>query len=314
MTPGQDGFLVDPEPGSIAWGCCEIVKDFDRSQRMGLGAQGKALHQFSWANIANQTAEIYYEQLSLLGTPLSRRKDAGCPLACFLMGNSRDAMGVFSEDIIADRGMSLHKLIRLLVTSCGSDASLTCMGSEFGFPDSFDARNHMQGPTSRIRYEDADEKGLRWKHLEFFEACMNRIAALLKWNSVPNVDVLVQDDNIKVLAFARGKCLFAFNFHPCNEVQRYKIRYPAGSSGTELVAVLDSDDARFNGKNRGVTSVVVEKDKYVTLSLAPRTAVVLATKDAARDLPGDQVLSIANVDDFIDYMPPAKAFCPPPRG
>eukprot|EP00746_Dinoflagellata_sp_MGD_P019845 gnl/MRDRNA2_/MRDRNA2_146145_c0_seq1.p1 gnl/MRDRNA2_/MRDRNA2_146145_c0~~gnl/MRDRNA2_/MRDRNA2_146145_c0_seq1.p1 ORF type:complete len:212 (-),score=52.11 gnl/MRDRNA2_/MRDRNA2_146145_c0_seq1:38-673(-) len=210
--------------------------------------------------------------------------------------------------------MNLLKLMRLLVTSFGNDASLTCMGSEFGFPDSYDARKNVNDSNSRIRYEEADEKGLRYKHIELWEACVNRVAKYLKWGSSSDVEVLVQDDNAKVLAYSRGQCLFAFNFHPANEQAKYKIRYPGGSTGTELMAVLDSDDPRFNGKSRGATSVVVEKDKYVTLSLAPRTAVVLTSKDAAgvKDLSEDKVLSVATIDDFVDLLN-NKTFAPPAR-
>jgi 1,4-alpha-glucan branching enzyme/glycosyltransferase involved in cell wall biosynthesis len=315
VTPGQDGFLVDPEPGSISWGCCEILNDFERAQRMGKGAQGKALHQFSWYNIACQTHDLYYEQLGLLGTPFNSRPDTGCPLSAHLLGNCRHQMGVFCDDIIADRGINLLKLTRLLVTSFGNDASLTCMGSEFGFPDSLDARLHTSDSNSRIRYEEADEKGLRYKHIELWEACINRVSKLLKWHTTSDVEVLVQDDNAKVLAYSRGPCLFAFNFHPANEQAKYKIRFPGGSTGTELMAVLDSDDPRFNGKSRGATSVKVEKDKYVTLDLAPRTAVVLASKDApgVSDLPGDKVLSVATIDDFVDLLESTKKYSPPAR-
>jgi 1,4-alpha-glucan branching enzyme/glycosyltransferase involved in cell wall biosynthesis len=298
VTPGQDGFLVDPQPNSIAWGCCEILKDFEQTKRMGIGAQGKAQTQFSWLNIASQTHDIYYEQLSLLGTPACRRADAGCPLGAFLLGSCRDGLGVFDKSIAADRGLALHKLIRLLVTSFG-DATLTCMGSEFGSPDSFDARSHITGLRSHIKYGDADEKGLRYKHLELFEACMNRTANFLKWNLVPEVNVLVQDDDRKVLAFARGRCLFAFNFHPCNAADHYKIRYPGCPK--DLQVVLNTDDVRFNGKSKGVTKVVVNQS-LVTLCLPARTAMVLTSAEAAKSMQGDKVLSVSNVDFFIDLV------------
>lgn len=32
VTPNVDGFLVDPEPNSIAWGCCEALKNFEHTR------------------------------------------------------------------------------------------------------------------------------------------------------------------------------------------------------------------------------------------------------------------------------------------
>jgi hypothetical protein len=299
VTPHQDGFLVDPEPGSIAWGCCEILNDFDRTKRMGAGAQSKALFQFNWHNIASQTQDLYYEQLGMLGAPMSRRIETGCPLSAFLLGGCRGQMGVFAEN--PDRGINLHKLLRLLVTTFG-DACLTSMGSEFGHPDTFDAR---LGNGGYVKYEDADNTGLRWKHLEMWEACMNRVAMLLKWHAEPDFVVLVQDEGHKVLALEKAKCLFAFNFHPCEQVMK-DIKYPAGSSGTEVAVVLDSDEQRFNGQGRGAATVKVEEDKYVSLTLPPRTAVVLASKEAAKALQGDRVLALSKgfegADKFIEDL------------
>jgi len=211
-------------------------------------------------------------------------------------------MDVSSSDIIADRGINLHKLTRLLVT-CFGDASLAVMGSEFGHSDTFDARYADQWTQKPlVRWEDADNKSLKWKHLEMWEAHMNRVSMLLKLHTEPIFDVLVQDDKAKVLALEKAKCLFAFNFHPSDEVSRYRIKYPGASSGTEVVVALDSNDPRFNGNGTGVTTVEVEKDKYVALTLPPRTAVVLASKEAAKALEVDRVLAISSVDDFVDYL------------
>lgn len=53
----------DPEPGSIAWGCCEILKNFEHSRWMGSRGRVTAAFSFSWDSIAKQTAEVYFEQV-----------------------------------------------------------------------------------------------------------------------------------------------------------------------------------------------------------------------------------------------------------
>lgn len=52
----------DPTPGSIAWGCCEILKNFEHARWMGSRGRVTAAFSFSWDSIAQQTREIYYEQ------------------------------------------------------------------------------------------------------------------------------------------------------------------------------------------------------------------------------------------------------------
>lgn len=54
--------MQDPEPGSIAWGCCEILKNFEHARWMGSRGRVTAAFSFSWDSIAKQTREIYYEQ------------------------------------------------------------------------------------------------------------------------------------------------------------------------------------------------------------------------------------------------------------
>ena len=39
-----------------------------------------------------------------------------------------------SQSVVIDRGMALHKMIRLMTVSTGGDAYLNFMGNEFGHP------------------------------------------------------------------------------------------------------------------------------------------------------------------------------------
>ena len=43
-----------------------------------------------------------------------------------------------SENIVIDRGMALHKMIRLMTISTGGEAYLNFMGNEFGHPEWID--------------------------------------------------------------------------------------------------------------------------------------------------------------------------------
>merc|ERR1719161_2939668 len=52
VKPDRDGWLVDPNPDSIAWGITKICQNFEHARWMGQTAKRKALDEFNWAHIA----------------------------------------------------------------------------------------------------------------------------------------------------------------------------------------------------------------------------------------------------------------------
>jgi glycosyltransferase involved in cell wall biosynthesis len=60
---GEDGLIVEPNPGAIAWGVCEFFKNFDHARWAGSRGRVKAAYGFSWDHIAWQTEQAYHEIL-----------------------------------------------------------------------------------------------------------------------------------------------------------------------------------------------------------------------------------------------------------
>lgn len=310
VLPDKDGYLVDPEPGSIAWGVCKICENFTHAKWMGSRAQAKALREFNWSFIARQTEKIYYEQMCLHEAPFRQCSLAGAPLAAKLLGPHRDRMGVLDDDILVARGMSMLKQLRLLVASLGSNATLTWMGSEFGQPDAFDMpRASNSYSSSCARFDLADDKGLKFKHLEMFEMHVNCTESILKWLALPSANILVQDEEAKVLVYSRSSCLFAFNFHPSISQSSYSIAIPSTLGVAEdLIVVLDTEDARFGGCAR--PNVVSEMDKTLlrldrgtlSIKLSPRQAIVLAPSSCLSALKVEKALALQTVDEFVDLL------------
>ena len=92
---------------------------------------------------------------------------------------------------------------------------------------------------------------------------------------------LVANEPDKVLAFKRGKYLFAFNFNPTKSFEGYGILVPPA---TEWKHLFDTDEVRFGGQGRigrGAKygpALVPWRDELVQqirLYLPARTAVVL---------------------------------------
>ena len=71
-----------------------------------------------------------------------------------------------------DRGMAIHKLIRLLTIGLGGEAYLNFMGNEFGHPEWIDfprEGNHFSYHYCRRQWNLNDDPNLRFKFLRAFD-------------------------------------------------------------------------------------------------------------------------------------------------
>ena len=83
------------------------------------------------------------------------------------------------ENLVIDRGMALHKMIRLLTLSLGGEGYLTFMGNEFGHPEWIDfprAGNGWSYQYCRRQWSLADDPTLRYGALDAFDAAMIALA------------------------------------------------------------------------------------------------------------------------------------------
>eukprot|EP00931_Biecheleriopsis_adriatica_P014933 TRINITY_DN11708_c0_g2_i1.p1 TRINITY_DN11708_c0_g2~~TRINITY_DN11708_c0_g2_i1.p1 ORF type:complete len:2023 (-),score=410.01 TRINITY_DN11708_c0_g2_i1:153-6221(-) len=288
VKPGEDGFLVSPDSGSVAWGCRKILEDFEHAKWMGQNAQAKALREFSWEHIAQQTEQVYYNLLNQEGLPRSRERDVGYSLSTRMLREHCFNMHSNNNDPVVMRGISLLKLIKLLVASAAGDAVMTWMGTEFGQVGDVDMprpANGFNDECARVKYELADDANLKFHLIEAFEAQLNCMAGKYQWLSFPSLEVLVQCENDKVIAFARGGCVFAFNFHTTKEHKQYTIKVPPRFTTGSLSCILTTDEQKFGGTTaeHGSKGGLVTKG-LLQVSLPPRTACVLAL-DAVRPGP-----------------------------
>ena len=158
------------------------------------------------------------------------------------------AMNKGSENGIVDRGIALHKLIRLVTAATAGDGYLTFMGNEFGHPEWIDFPREGNGWSfkyARRQWSLVDNELLRYGCLNQFDAEM--VHLLRKEGCLEaRPEILVADEEKKILIFKRKNCIFALNFSPSGSFADYGFSAPAGS----YVSVLDSDQSRFNGFSR----------------------------------------------------------------
>ena len=158
------------------------------------------------------------------------------------------SMNTESRSDIIDRGMALHKMIRLVTMATAGDGYLNFMGNEFGHPEWIDFPREGNGWSykyARRQWSLAEPDYLRYKFLLNFDNAMIRLGkseAIL----TDRPELLVQDEEKKILVFKRINCIFAFNFNPCLSFSDYGFSAPSG----KYRVVLDSDEAEFDGFSR----------------------------------------------------------------
>lgn len=91
-----------------------------------------------------------------------------------------------------DRGMALHKMIRLLTYGLGGEGWLNFMGNEFGHPEWLDfprAGNNDSYHYARRQYNLVADDLLRYKFLNRFDASMNALEEKYHWLSCVQVKI-----------------------------------------------------------------------------------------------------------------------------
>ena len=164
------------------------------------------------------------------------------------------------QNLVVDRGIALHKMIRLLTAATAGDGYLNFMGNEFGHPEWIDFPREGNGWSyahARRQWSLAEPDYLRYKYLRDFDKAMIRY---IKRNGTLSGRpvLLVADEEKKILIFSRKNSIFAFNFHPTGSFADYGFSAPAGT----YRLVMSSDEQRFDGFDRlrvGETHVSVHE-------------------------------------------------------
>ena len=153
-----------------------------------------------------------------------------------------------SGSAIVDRGVALHKMIRLVTLATAGDGYLNFMGNEFGHPEWIDFPREGNGWSfkyARRQWSLPDNPELRYGGLEAFDAAMIRFVRLHGTLSA-ELHQLYVDEERKVLIFERGNSIFAFNFNPVASFENFTFR----ASDGEYAMAFNSDERRFGGFSR----------------------------------------------------------------
>ncbi|KAF4203656.1 hypothetical protein CNMCM8927_008514 [Aspergillus lentulus] len=186
-----------------------------------------------------------------------------------------------------ERGMALHKMIRLVTHGLGGEGYLNFEGNEFGHPEWLDfprAGNNNSFWYARRQLNLTEDHLLRYKFLNEFDRGMQLTEEKYGWLHSPQAYVSLKHEVDKVLAFERAGLLWIFNFHPTESFTDYRVGVE--QAGTYRI-VLDTDDPEFGGFGRNLKETRFfttdmpwnGRSNYLQVYLPTRTALVLALEE-----------------------------------
>ena len=192
---------------------------------------------------------------------------------------------------MVDRGIALHKMIRLITASTINGGYLTFMGNEFGHPEWIDFPREGNGWSykyARRQWSLVDNQNYFFADLNRFDAAMvellrNNLHMVKDENGthLPWVYTLWDNEGDQVVAYRRDKLVFVFNWNGQKSFSDYGILTAEG----KYRVVLNTDAKEFAGFGLSDDSIehftqpdpLYKKDHkgWLKLYLPARSAVVL---------------------------------------
>jgi len=150
------------------------------------------------------------------------------------------------ENSTVNRGIALHKMIRLCTLGTINGGYLNFMGNEFGHPEWIDFPREGNGWSykyARRQWHLVDDKSLCFHYLGDFDAAMLKVLKKHRSFEKQNVIEIWHNDGDQVFAFRRGDLYFFFNFSPVNSYTGYGFMVEQGA----YEYILNTDNVDFGG-------------------------------------------------------------------
>ena len=150
------------------------------------------------------------------------------------------------DNATVERGIALHKMIRLATCSTINGGYLNFMGNEWGHPEWIDFPREGNGWSykyARRQWDLLDRKDLKYQFLNTFDSDMLHLIGSENNFQRSPIEKLWEKDDDQILAYKRGDLVFIFNFNPTQSFADYGILAPKGNY-TELFC---TDDTQYGG-------------------------------------------------------------------
>jgi len=253
-----------------------------------------------WIKIIKELRDEDWKPSSILWELTNRRRDEKTISYCeshdqALVGDKTIIFRLIDSDMYwhfkkgdensnVNRGIALHKMIRLATLSTINGGYLNFMGNEFGHPEWVDFPREGNGWSykyARRQWNLVDNKDLCYHYLGDFDQAMIKLLKKHKSYEKQAVVEIWHNDGDQVLAFRRGDLLFFFNFSPFSSYCDYGFMVETGA----YEYLLNTDDPAFGGNgfndDKLIHYTVYDRDLardnkgWLKLYLPTRTACVL---------------------------------------
>ena len=155
-------------------------------------------------------------------------------------------MDKIDPDLKTERGIALHKLIRLMTSGLHGGGYLNFMGNEFGHPEWIDfprEGNNWSFKHARRQWNLRDNGFLKYQWLGDFDTALMKVIRQIDNPGIQHLTVRQYDHTV---SFMHGDFLFVINFSPDKSHSDYAVPAEAGS----YKLALSSDDKNFGGQER----------------------------------------------------------------
>ena len=183
-----------------------------------------------------------------------------------------------------ERGMALHKMIRLVTATTINGGYLNFMGNEFGHPEWIDFPREGNGWShkyARRQWNLVDNEHLKYRFLGRFDNAMLKLMCSAGNFQSSSLNKIWDNDKDQILAYMRDDLVFVFNFNPLKSFTDYGFLTPSG----KYKVVLNTDDKQFGGNGLNDDTIEhlthadplykEERKEWLKLYLPARSALVL---------------------------------------
>ena len=171
-----------------------------------------------------------------------------------------DKMGIAVKSLVIDRGMALHKMIRLVTIATSGNGYLCFMGNEFGHPEWIDfprEGNNWSYKYARRQWSLLENRELKFCFLSEFDRAMLSLVDNIDFFRHP-AELIYEKREQQILAFRRYELIFVFNFSPDQSYTDFGIRTGPG----KFRIALNTDSPEYGG-----FGLIDESLDYFTCSL-----------------------------------------------
>lgn len=185
------------------------------------------------------------------------------------------------ETFMVNRGIALHKMIRLITASTINGGYLNFMGNEFGHPEWIDFPREGNGWSykyARRQWELVDNEKLLYHDLNEFDKAMVALIENEKKFNESSIEKVWDNEGDQLVAYKRKDLLFVFNFNGQKSFTDYGILVKKGA----YKVVLNTDSKAFGGFGFSDDSVThytqpshLKNKEWLKLYIPSRSALVL---------------------------------------